>query len=208
MTKVMRKEARHTQRRDRASGVPLEILEHLPPKPESAYFLLIANELMSHFGKYLNGKPNGLGGIWRAGTGSAMEYIHSAKKCPATADGRHAGAPYPSSFSPSLEFRPDGLLSVIQSFTKHDMTDIINGGPLTIEIHDTVLRNDIGIKKTAALVKAFIDLGGHQLQINSINRDRLLDAQAHPENYPNLVVRVWGLQLAFKEQTQVLHLMV
>ena len=40
MTKVMRKEARYTQRRDRASGVPLEILEHLPPKPESAYFLL------------------------------------------------------------------------------------------------------------------------------------------------------------------------
>ena len=42
MTKVMRKEARHTQRRDRASGVPLEILEYLPPKPESAYFLLCA----------------------------------------------------------------------------------------------------------------------------------------------------------------------
>ena len=40
MAKVMRKEARHTQRQDRASGVPLEILEHLPPKPESAYFLL------------------------------------------------------------------------------------------------------------------------------------------------------------------------
>ena len=41
MTKVMRKEARHTQRQDRASGVPLEILEHIPPKPESAYFLLV-----------------------------------------------------------------------------------------------------------------------------------------------------------------------
>ena len=40
MAKVMRKEAQHTQRRDRASGVPLEILEHLPPKSESAYFLL------------------------------------------------------------------------------------------------------------------------------------------------------------------------
>ena len=40
MSKVMRKEARHMQRRDGASGVPLEILEHLPPKPESAYFLL------------------------------------------------------------------------------------------------------------------------------------------------------------------------
>ena len=39
VAKVMRKEAWHTQRRDQASGVSLEILEHLPPKPESAYFL-------------------------------------------------------------------------------------------------------------------------------------------------------------------------
>ena len=49
MAKVMRKEARHTQRRDRASGVPLEILEHLPPKSESAYFLLCALTYTSDF---------------------------------------------------------------------------------------------------------------------------------------------------------------
>ena len=49
MAKVMRKEAQHTQRRDRASGVPLEILEHLPPKPESAYFLLCALTYTSDF---------------------------------------------------------------------------------------------------------------------------------------------------------------
>src|SRR5574337_1003268 len=45
----MRKEARHTQRRDRASGVPLEIPEHLPPKPESAYFPLCALTYTSDF---------------------------------------------------------------------------------------------------------------------------------------------------------------
>jgi len=49
VAKVMRKEARHTQRRDRASGIPLEILEHLPPKPESAYFLLCAFTYTSDF---------------------------------------------------------------------------------------------------------------------------------------------------------------
>ena len=49
MAKVMRKEAQHTQRRDRASGVPLEILEHLPPKPESAYFLPCAFTYTSDF---------------------------------------------------------------------------------------------------------------------------------------------------------------
>ncbi len=42
------------------------------------------------------------------------------------------------------------------------------------------------------LVKEFIDLGGHQLQLNSINREHLLDAQIHPENHQNLIVRVWG----------------
>ena len=45
VAKVMRKEARHTQRRDRASGVPLEILEHLSPKPESAYFTTLCSHL-------------------------------------------------------------------------------------------------------------------------------------------------------------------
>ena len=49
MAKVMRNEARHTQRQDQASGVPLEILEHLPPKPESAYFLLCAFTYTSDF---------------------------------------------------------------------------------------------------------------------------------------------------------------
>ena len=41
VTKVMRKEARHTQRRDRASGIPLDILKHLPPKNQSLPTLLL-----------------------------------------------------------------------------------------------------------------------------------------------------------------------
>ena len=49
LAKVMRKEAWHTQRRDRASGVPLEILEHLPPKPESAYLTALCfHQLLWH----------------------------------------------------------------------------------------------------------------------------------------------------------------
>ncbi|MBE6959680.1 MAG: pyruvate formate-lyase [Ruminococcaceae bacterium] len=159
----------------------------------------IASQLMTAFAGYMNHRPNGKGGIWRAGTGSAMEYLHSAAKCPATTDGRKAGEPYSSSFSPSLDVKPNGLLSIIQSFTRHDMTDIINGGPLTLEIHDSVLRNEIGMEKTAMLVKLFIDLGGHQLQLNSINQERLIDAQKHPENHPNLIVRVWGWSGYFNE---------
>ena len=49
MARVMRKEVRHTQRWDQASGVPLEILEYLSPKPDSAYFLLCALTYTSDF---------------------------------------------------------------------------------------------------------------------------------------------------------------
>lgn len=159
----------------------------------------IACDIMDMFSDSMNKSDNGIGGIWRAGTGSAMEYLWKGEKCPATADGRKAYEPYSSSFSPAIGVKTNGILSVLQSFTKYDLTKIVNGGPLTIEIHDTVLRNDEGIKKVAMLVKNYILLGGHQLQLNSVNRERLLDAQKHPENYPNLIVRVWGWSGYFNE---------
>ena len=158
--------------------------------------------LMDAFADGLNGKMNNRGGIYRAGTGSAMEYQRKAKNVGATADGRNAGTPYSSSFSPSLTAKLNGPFSAIQSFTKYDLKKIINGGPFTMEIHDTVFRNHEGEKKVAMLVKTFIDFGGHQLQLNSVNRATLLDAQKHPEKYPNLVVRVWGWSGYFNELSQ------
>lgn len=158
-----------------------------------------ADLCMDIFASILKEKTNCYGGRLRPGTGSAMEYLKSAAEVGATADGRHAKAPFPSSFSPSVTTKLEGPLSCIQSFTKHDMTEIINGGPLTMEIHDNTFRNPEGVRKVAALVKAFIDLGGHQLQLNAINREVLLDAQKHPEDHQNLIVRVWGWSGYFNE---------
>ncbi len=68
-----------------------------------------------------------------------------------------------------------------------------------MEIHENTFRNKDGIDKVAYLVKTFVELGGHQFQLNAINRDRLLDAQKNPEKYPNLIVRVWGWSGYFNE---------
>ena len=155
--------------------------------------------IMQCFAEAVNNKPNHRGGVYRAGTGSAMEYLWSASKVGATADGRKAKEAYGSSYSPSLSARLNGPLSAVISFAKQNLENLCNGGPFTIEIHDTVFRNEEGEKKVAMLVKSFIDLGGHQMQINAINRDTLLDAQAHPEKYPNLIVRVWGWSGYFNE---------
>jgi len=139
------------------------------------------------------------GGIVRSGTGSAMFYIFHAKELGATADGRKSGIPLPANYSPSLNIPLNGPLSLIQSFTKPDLSKNINGGPLTLEFDDTVFRHEDAITKVAQLVRSFVLLGGHQLQLNTVNRERMLDAQKHPEQYRDLIVRVWGWSGYFVE---------
>ncbi len=155
--------------------------------------------LLDVFAEAVQGKKNERGGIIRAGTGTAMYYISHAASLGATADGREAGVPLPANYSPSLNVRLNGPVSLIKSFTKPHLKNVINGGPLTIEFSDSVFQQDEAIEKVAQLVRLFILRGGHQIQLNTVNCDRLLDAQKHPENYRNLIVRVWGWSGYFVE---------
>ena len=155
--------------------------------------------LLDTFADAVQGLTNERGGIVRAGTGSAMFYIFHANELGATADGRERGLPLPANYAPSLDVKLSGPVSLIKSFTKPNLSRVINGGPLTIEFSDSVFTQDESITKVAQLVRLFVLRGGHQLQLNTVNRQRLLDAQAHPENYRNLIVRVWGWSGYFVE---------
>ena len=155
--------------------------------------------LLDRFSDALKGITNAYGGIYRAGTGSAMFYVEHAVGEGATPDGRRAGDYLPANYSPSLGIKLNGPLSIISSFTKPNLTDVINGGPLTLEFASGSIKGEEGLSKLAALVRSFVAMGGHQLQLNVINRDSLLDAQEHPEKYRNLIVRVWGWSGYFVE---------
>ena len=155
--------------------------------------------LLKSFSDSLKGKKNCRGGVFRAGTGSAMFYLWHANEIGASPDGRRKGEPFGTNFSASLFARINGPLSVIQSFTKPDFTENINGGPLTLEFASSMFKDEDSVKKVAALVKAYIDLGGHQMQLNAVNTEKLKDAQAHPENHRQLVVRIWGWSAYFVE---------
>ena len=155
--------------------------------------------LLDTFADAVEGLHNERGGIIRAGTGSAMFYIFHANELGATADGREAGVPLPANYAPSLNIRLNGPVSLIKSFSKPDLKRTINGGPLTIECSESVNTQEESITKVAQLVRLFVQWGGHQLQLNTVNRDRMLDAQKHPENYRNLIVRVWGWSGYFVE---------
>ncbi len=155
--------------------------------------------LLDAFADSLKGRVNGRGGIYRGGTGSAMFYLWHAAEIDATPDGRGKNEPFGTNYSPNLFSKVDGPMSVIKSFTKQHLGRTCNGGPLTMEFHQGLFATDEGIEKTASLVEAFIQLGGHQMQLNAVNRDVMLDAQKHPENYKNLIVRIWGWSAYFCE---------
>ena len=179
----------------------LEKLRYETPKigNNDDYVDSLARELMSCFADCLEGKENSRGGCFRAGTGSAMYYLWHADEIGASPDGRKKGEPFGANYAPSLFAKINGPLSVVMSFTKPDLKRLINGGPLTMEFHDSLFRDDESIGKVAGLVKFFIESGGHQFQLNAINRDRLLAAQANPDQYSGLIVRIWGWSAYFTE---------
>lgn len=155
--------------------------------------------LTEAFSSSLAGRKNCRGGIWRAGTGSAMFYLWHAAALPASPDGRRKDEPFAANYSVSIFASIQNPVDVVRTMTKPDLAKVINGGPLTLEFHDKMFEGEDAITKIASLVRYFILSGGHQLQLNAVNRGRLLDAQAHPENYRQLIVRIWGWSAYFCE---------
>ncbi|MEN8203120.1 MAG: pyruvate formate lyase family protein [Bacteroidota bacterium] len=179
----------------------LEMLKYEGPKMGNDDDLAddISIRLLDYFADLTGGISNERGGNYRPGSGSAMYYLWHVTEIGASADGRRKGEPLSANFSPGLHVKLKGPISIIKSFSKPDMRKIINGGPLTLEIHDSVFRNGDSIRKVSSLVKSYMDLGGQQLQINAVNRDQLMEAKKHPELHKNLIVRVWGWSGYFVE---------
>lgn len=163
----------------------------------------IAVMLVDIFSELTESLENERGGSFRPGAGSAMYYLWHIEDIGASADGRKKGEPLSANFSPALNVKLNGPLSIINSFSKPDMSKIMNGGPLTLELHNTVFRNPESIKKISFFVKSYMDKGGQQLQLNAVNREQLIDAKKHPELYKNLIVRVWGWSGYFVELDEV-----
>lgn len=155
--------------------------------------------LLNAFANALQSMKNSRGGIYRAGTGTAMNYLCDVENLPASPDGRRRGEPLGANYSPSLFAKVGGPMSVISSFTKPKLENTCNGGPLTLEFHSGIFDSEDAVAKTAALVKSYIDMGGHQLQLNAVNVEELRRAQANPQDYKNLIVRIWGWSAYFTE---------
>ena len=76
---------------------------------------------------------------------------------------------------------------------------LTNGASMNIRINPSLIQTDNGVDQLASIVEAYLELGGRELQINPLSTETLRDAQAHPEKYPDLSVKVTGYSARFIE---------
>lgn len=117
--------------------------------------------------------------------------------CGATPDGRLAQVPLSTGLSPSNGNERNGMTAVLRSAATVSAIRFSDGTSLNLNFNPEMIKTDEGLEKFAALIEAYMDLGGRHVQFNPVSRGMLLDAQAHPENYPELMVKVSGYSFRF-----------
>ena len=118
----------------------------------------------------------------------------------ATPDGRYSGEPLSDGISAVQGKDLSGPTAIINSVTSFDHREFANGVLLNMKFHPTVLSTEDGFDKLRDFMGSyFFDMGGGQMQMNIISADTLRDAQKHPDNYTDLIVRVAGFSAYFVE---------
>ncbi len=166
-----------------------------------AIFLRLFDEYCRH----VKGQENYLGEPYDPSMLAISTPVPFGKACGASPDGRRAGEPLADGVtSPYPGTDAGGPTAVIRSSLKVDHSRI-RGGLLNLKFHPTALKGEKGSRNLLALVKTYFDGPGFHLQFNVVDSEMLRDAQAHPERYRDLVVRVAGFSAYWVEMSKALQ---
>ncbi len=128
-------------------------------------------------------------------------HVYFGKKLGATPNGRFAFLPESDGTSPEHGADRNGPTAVIKSLAKMDQ--VRSGGTLLNQrFLPSVLAGEEGIEGLTRLIRTYFRLGGHHIQFNVVDSATLREAQAHPENFRDLLVRVAGYSDYFVDLDQ------
>ncbi len=159
----------------------------------------IAADVCGYFCRQVARHQTDRGGPFRPSFFSYGMHVMEGLYMGATPNGRLAGDPVSNSLSPSNGAEKNGPAGVLRSVSKMDHTLISNGCSLNIKLMPSMFKGEERLNKMIGLVKGFFSMGGMELQPNVVSNKILKDAQAHPENYRDLVVRVSGYSAFFAD---------
>ena len=126
------------------------------------------------------------------GVGTFSWYIGIGEGLGTSADGRLAGEPVSSNFSPALGRDMSGIPGAILSYSNMHHEDLPAGGPLDLRLASRLVKGDEGTERMAALIRSFVDSGGNMMTLTVVDTEELRAAQREPENYKSLRVRMGG----------------
>ena len=152
----------------------------------------------------IEGRPNTRGGKTHLNMLSTTCHNYFGSVCGATPNGRFAHFAISDGTSPAHGSDSHGPTAVIKSLGKLDQTK--SGGTLlNVRFTPQLFKRDEDISKCASLIRTYFKFGGHHIQFNIIDTQTLLDAQKHPDEYKDLLVRVAGYSDYFNDMTEQLQ---
>ncbi len=152
----------------------------------------------------IEGRPNTRGGETHLNMLSTTCHNYFGSVCGATPNGRLAHFAISDGTSPAHGSDTHGPTAVIKSLGKLDQTK--SGGTLlNMRFVPALLKREEDQKKLASLIRTYFKLGGHHIQFNIVDTATLHDAQQHPDEYRDLLVRVAGYSDYFNDMTEQLQ---
>jgi len=152
----------------------------------------------------VNGRKNTKGGHYRVNYLSTTCHVYFGSLTGATPDGRRAWEPLSEGISPVQGADRHGPTAVIKSAAKIDHART-GGTLLNQKFTPQLLKGEEGLNKVAQLVRSYFRLDGHHIQFNVVTAATLRAAQADPEKYRDLIVRVAGYSDYFCDLTRALQ---
>jgi len=130
--------------------------------------------------------------LFPCGAGTFSWYVGIGQGLGASPDGRGAGAPVSSNFSPALGRDLAGIPAAMLSYAKMHHHLLPAGGPLDLRLPKKLVAGEEGTARMAALLRAMVDAGGAMMTLTVVDAEELRAAQREPDNYKSLRVRMGG----------------
>ena len=164
----------------------------------------IMKETFELYRGLVTGRPNMIGGQYRINMLPTTCHVYFGEVMMASANGRLAHKPTSEGISPEKGADVNGPTAVVKSCAKMD--HLMTGGTLLNQkFTPSVVAGEEGLDQMANLVRTYFNMDGHHIQFNVIDRQTLIDAQNHPEEYKDLIVRVAGYSDHFRNLSKALQ---